>query len=112
MIVRIIKKLESVGIKVHLPYTAKGTCKEPYVVVLDQGQMGIYNDYTGNKLIEILIYAPKNKYALIDELKGQVKKALSEETYMKRTGYEQPIIYLDDIEGFMSSIQYKISKVL
>lgn len=111
-VIKIYGILEWAGIPVFLPNQATGKCKEPYCVVKDMGQSGDFNNYLGSKMIEILTYVPKSKYASMVPLKDLIKEALKEEAWLKRTGQEQQVIYLDNIDGYMSSIEYKISKKL
>lgn len=114
-IIRIIEVLSNIGtpeIKVHLPNMAKGTCKAPYVVVTDLGQSGDNSTFVGNKTVEILVYVPRADYSAMGTTKDVIKLALKDEAWLKRTGGEQSTIYLDSIEGWMSSIEYKISKRL
>lgn len=111
MVTKIIDTLLAAGVTATIAQHKEGICKAPYVVVIDMGQTG-ENRFVGKRGVEILSYVPKNAYSSMETLKDDVKAALAGEDYLRRTGREQQTIYLSNIEGYMSSVEYSISKKL
>ena len=103
--------LSEKGFDVFYPYTHKGDCSSPYCVL----SLGTTNNFdthsTQSRVLDVLCYVPKHKYAQVLEYPKSVKQALLEleDTLMLRpTGFETPP-YLDStVNGYMVSIQYTL----
>ena len=113
MIVRIFNHLRDKGLNPYFPGQHKGECEEPYVVIRQGSQTPtIGTNRTGLSIIDILIYTPASSYTYMESYSKEVKAALKELNYLRKTGFETPVILEDDKKAYMISIEYVLLKKL
>lgn len=104
----IFRCLEKGGFKVYPPGIATGECKEPYVVVKNDGSTTHSSFSTDVSLYAIMCYVPKQAYSKLEPLVQSVKKAMVDlEPMIKQYGQETPSYYDDSVKAHMVSIEYK-----
>ena len=107
----IYKHLSNSGIETYFPAQKCGECLNTYAVVKDAGTMKYPGLSSTQSLVDILCYAPKNKFTTLDQFVSMVEnhmKAL--QPMIMPTYFRTPSFYDDSIKGYMISIQYRYSK--
>lgn len=87
----------------------KGECKEPYIVLRNNGSMlGISAEQA---LYELLLYYPANRYSQFEEYIEKVKAAMNLLYPALKLVEPESTHYLDpDVQGYMTSLTYGVIK--
>ena len=98
------------GIDTYLPAQKKGDCKEPYVVIKDDGAAKVLGYSSEYQYYTLLCYVPKDSYR---DLMGFVKECenlMAQPPIYPRlmpTGTKTPSFYDDSFNAHMISVQYR-----
>lgn len=107
---------DKLNIKNLNPYpigTHTGICEIPYCVIKEGMQIpSINTNRLGQKVIDIIVFVPVSDYSAVETYIKQVRSALSELPFLRKSGSETPIIPDDDKKAFTMSIEYTIMKKL
>lgn len=105
--------LKEKGLNPYPPGQHKGECEEPFVIVMEGTQMAsIQSNRVGQRVMDFIIFVPINSYIAIDPYVKDIRQALKELSYLRKTGLETPIITDDEKKAYTTSIQYTILKKL
>lgn len=100
--------LKNNHIDVYMPETKVGECKEPYVVVKNDGSSQHTSFSTDVDLYAIMVYVPKQAYSRLEPLVQEVKRAMKGlEPLILPYGIQTPSYYDDSYKAHMVSIEYK-----
>lgn len=109
----IFDKLKEKGLNPYPPGKHKGVCNERYCVVKENSQVPYFNsNKLGYRLIDIILFVPLNSYTQVEPYINEVREAMKELAFLRKTGNETPIITDDDKKAFTTSIEYQIIKKL
>lgn len=107
MIQRIRDNLSDSGFNVYYPAQHKGICKEPYIVIKNNGSIKELDISTDRPIYELLLYVPYNRYSYIETYLYDVKLSMRQlYPILQYRGEEKPVFYDEDVKGYMSSIEY------
>lgn|SRR5699024_1148997 len=113
MIKDIYTKLNESDLNPYFKGQHKGLCKESYVIVGEGSQIpNINSNVIGQKIVDIIVMVPNNSYIVISPYVKDIKAALKELEYLRKTGTETPIIVDDDKKAYTMSIEYVLQKKL
>lgn len=106
--------LAAAGIDVRLPGAKPGICKEPYVVVQENGTYPYAAFYRlGYTLITVHCYVPLQRYTDLEALVSRVKAALVPlSPDLRPTGNRGIDSINDTFKAHESSVEYMIQKRL
>lgn len=91
----------------------KGECTKRYCVIKENLQVPYFNtNKLGYKLVDIIVFVPDNSYVQIEPYIKQIKAAMKELKWLRKTGNETPVITDDDKKAYTMSIEYQIIKKL
>lgn len=104
----IFDNLTEYGFDVYSPSTKVGECKEPYIVVKNNGSNRYRNYSTDEDLYSIMCYVPASKYSNLEPMIQEVKKAMKAlEPMIMPYGMQTPSFYDDSYKAHTVSIIYK-----
>src|SRR5699024_12804589 len=87
--------------------------KESYEIRGEGSQIpNINSNVIGQKIVDIIVMVPNNSYIVISPYVKDIKAALKELEYLRKTGTETPIIVDDDKKAYTMSIEYVLQKKL
>lgn len=102
-----LKKKEN---KVYYPAKHQGKCLEPYIVVKNNGAVGVYG--TTKQEYELLIYYPIDRQSKMEGYVGDIKTQMNELYPGVKLADDQQPYYTDtDKEAVMTSLIYRTAKV-
>ena len=91
----------------------KGECTERYCVIKENSQVPYFNsNKTGYRLIDIILFVPVNSYIQVELYIKEIRAAMKELVFLRKTGNETPIITDDKKKAYTTSIEYQIIKKL
>lgn len=91
----------------------EGLCRERFIVVKQGTQMAsIGSNQVGQTIIDIIVFVPLNSYIELDPYMKEIRQALKELTYLRKTGLETPAITDDEKKAYTTSIEYVLQKKL
>ena len=91
----------------------KGECTERYCVIKENLQVPyFYSNKLGYRLIDIIVFVPLNSYIAVEPYVNEIKAAMKELKFLRKTGNETPVITDDDKKAYTTSIEYQIIKKL
>lgn len=91
----------------------KGECTERFCVIKENSQVPyFYSNKLGYRLIDIIVFVPLNSYIAVEPYMTQIRSALKELDFLRKTGFESPAITDDEKKAYTSSIEYTIVKKL
>ena len=64
------------------------------------------------KLIDIVLFVPLNSYIEVETYMMEIREAMKELIFLRKTGNETPIIVDDSKKAYTTSIEYQIIKKL
>lgn len=105
---KIYRHLKSKGFEVFSPGQHVGECTKPFIVLRNGGEIG--KDTHATAIMDVMIYYPKNQYSSLEDYRLTVKEALSELSYLRKTGQETPVIYEEEKKAHSFSIEYILMK--
>lgn len=109
----IFDKLREKGLNPYPPGKHTGLCEEPFCVVKDGSQVpNIRTSRLGHKIVDIIIFVPISSYIALEPYAKQVRDALKELKYLRKTGGETPAVPDDDKKAYTMSIEYVLQKKL
>lgn len=99
--------LKEKGIDAYSPSTKIGECQEPYVVILDDGEIEVLGFSSTQHFYTVLCYVPQNGYSNLEPYVLKVESAMKELQPMIMPSRMKTTSYYDDyIKAHMVSIQY------
>ena len=106
---RIFDALKQNGIDVYPPASKHGECTKEYAVVKNDGSSQYQQTSSEAQYYSILLYVPKDRYAVLEKYKQKVKEIVSLQLYpmLMPTGLETPDYYDDTVKAHMVSVQYR-----
>lgn len=109
----IFDKLREKGLNPYPPGQHKGECTERYCVVKENSQVPyFYSNKVGYRLVDIILFVPINSYIQVESYINEVREAMKELDFLRKTGNETPIIIDDTKKAYTTSIEYQIIKKL
>ncbi len=91
----------------------KGECTKRYCVIKENLQVPYFNtNKLGYKLVDIIVFVPANSYIQVEPYVKQIRAAMKELKWLRKTGNETPVITDDDKKAYTTSIEYVIQKKL
>lgn len=113
MVRDIYTKLKNKNLNPYFKGQHKGLCKESFVVVGEGSQIpNINSNVIGQKIIDIIIMVPVNSYISVKPYADDIRNALKELKYLRKTGTETPVIVDDEKKAYTMSIEYVLQKKL
>lgn len=107
----IYTKLSEKGLNPYAPGQHGGLCTERYCVVLENSQVPYFrSNRTGYRLIDIIVFVPISSYIKVEPYVKEIKAALKELSFLRKTGSETPIITDDEVKAYTTSVEYQIIK--
>lgn len=100
--------LKNKGFDVYAPMQNRDKCVKPYVVIKENGQYAMAGNVNGYSLIQIFCYYPKNQYSQLEFFVDSVKTELNEIDFLRATGNKSPILFMEEVQAYMQSIEYQI----
>lgn len=109
----IYNKLKEKGLNPYPPGKHRGECEEKYCVIRENNQVPYYySNKVGYKLIDIVLFVPLNSYIEVETYMLEIREAMKELIFLRKTGNETPIIVDDSKKAYTTSIEYQIIKKL
>lgn len=91
----------------------EGKCRERYCVVKEGTQIpNIRSNRLGVKRIDVILFVPIGSYIAVEDYSREVRKAMRELKFLRKTGMETPIIIDDEKKAYTMSIEYVLQKKL
>ena len=66
----------------------------------------------GYRLVDIIVFVPANSYIQIEPYVKQIREAMKELKWLRKTGNETPVITDNGKKAYTTSIEYVIQKKL
>nr|DAE53214.1 MAG TPA: tail completion protein [Caudoviricetes sp.] len=108
----IYKHLRDHGHDVYSLGQHQGDCKDPYLVLRDNGRAGPSYSLEAHEY-EVLLYYPYNRYSEFGGYIDEVRKCMNELfPAVKYVGPEQPHYPDDDVKGYMTSLIYQVTEIV
>lgn len=105
--------LKTKNLNPYPPGKHEGLCDVPYCIIKDGSQVPDFRTHRlGQKIIDIIIFVPIGSYIALEPYAKQVRDALKELKYLRKTGTETPAIPDDDKKAYTMSIEYVLQKKL
>lgn len=104
------KALIDAGIDTYPPGLKMGDCKEPYVVLKDDGAVQIGKFSSAYHYYTLLCYAPRDRYYELLDFVARCKEVMAKEPIfpmLMPTGTETPSFFDDSYNAHMISVQYR-----
>ena len=103
----IYRFLEDNAIKVYSPGQHQGECKEPYVVIKDNGVSRFRTYSSTQNLYSFMCYVPRTAFSELEPFVDRVE-ALLDNLYprLRSNHYRTPSFYDDSVKAHMISTQY------
>lgn len=100
--------LES-GIRVFPPATALGECRKEYVVLKRAGSVQLEDYSTERVYYMFILYVPRDRYTMLDELESKVKGVLRERLYpmLLPTGLSNNDGYDENVNAHYRAFTYQ-----
>ncbi|MEG1004628.1 MAG: hypothetical protein RSF37_14630 [Clostridium sp.] len=111
MIVKLYEFLKSKGIDTFFIGQRQGECKSNYVVLKDDGIIGL-NNKVGKGYIDLLFFIPQNQFTKCESFKKQVKGLVKEFGKIRYSGQETGIETDNDKKALTFSVLYEVQKKL
>jgi len=106
-------KLKNKGLNPYAPGQHEGECLERYCVVKESSQVPYFSsNRTGYRLLDIILFVPIASYIQVKPYTDEIKTALKELYFLRKTGNETPIITDDEVKAYTTSVEYQIIKKL
>jgi len=113
MIQQIYTHLNSKGLSPYFPGQHKGECTSPFVIIREGTQIpSINTNRTGQRVMDFIIFVPVNSYIAVKPYAEDVRTALKDLKYLRKTGTETTIITDDEKKAYTTSIEYIVQKKL
>ncbi len=113
MVQQIYTHLKNKGLSPYFPGLHKGECISPFVIIREGAQIpSINTNRTGQRVMDFIIFVPVNSYIVVKPYVEDVRTALKELKYLRKTGTETPIITDDEKKAYTTSIEYIVQKKL
>lgn len=113
MLKSIYDKLSNAKLNPHFIGQYKGICEDPYLIIKQGTQMAsLGTNQTGQSIVDIITFVPARNFSKLSEYERDIKVALKELDYLRKTGLETPAIADDEKKAYTSSIEYILMKKL
>lgn len=104
---QIYRHLKAKGYDVYGPDQKEGYCLKPYVVVKIGLTIGLEEISSSEKLYDLLVYVPKDKFSQVEEYTEKLKEDMDELFPLVRpTSSETEPFYDESVRAYMTSVQY------
>ncbi len=100
--------LKNNGFDVYASMQNKDKCVKPYVVIKENGQYAMVGNINGYSLIQIFCYYPKGQYSQLEFFLNSVKSTLNEIDFLRATGNKSPILFMEEVQAYVQSMEYQI----
>ncbi len=109
----IFNHLKDKGLNPYAPGQHKGECEEEFCIVR-QGTCipNFLTNKLGQQIIDIILFVPVNSFVVMGPYAKNIREALKELKYLRKTGTETPIIPDDEKKAYTMSIEYVTQKRL
>ena len=109
----IYDKLRENNLNPYAPGQHKGFCFKPYCIIKEGLQMpSIQSNKVVQKTIDIIVFVPIRSYKEIEPYVNKIRLVLKELKFLRKTGFESPIITDDEKKAYTMSIEYVLQKKL
>ena len=109
----IFDKLREKGLNPYAPGQHEGLCDKPYCVVKEGTQIpSIQSNRLGQRVVDIIVFVPISSYIALESYMKQIRSALKELEFLRKTGFESPAITDDEKKAYTTSIEYVLQKKL
>lgn len=107
------RHLKKCGYDVYFPGIKSGECKDPYIVIKNDGGTK-HSSFSSNvDLYSVMCYVPKQSYSTLEPMVQEVKECMKQLVpIFHPQGQETPSYYDDSVKAHMVSIEYKNYKKL
>ena len=113
MIKAIYDHLKAKNLNPHFIGQHRGKCEERFCVIKENAQVPHFNtNKLGYRLVDIIVFVPADSYVQIEPYVKQIRAAMKELKWLRKTGNETPVITDDDKKAYTTSIEYQIIKKL
>lgn len=102
--------LQNNGFDVYSIGQHTGTCKNPYVVIKENGQSRHAGLPINNELIDIIVFYPLGSYSQVMPYLKKADKCIRSIKELKPTHIITPVIVDNEKKAYTASIQYQIYK--
>jgi len=110
---KVFNKLKENNLNPYPPGKHEGLCLERYCVVREGSQVPYFHSrHIGYSIIDIILFVPISSYVEIEPYASEIRIALKELNFLRKTGNETPVITDDEKEAYTMSIEYQIIKKL
>ncbi len=91
----------------------EGLCEERFLIIKEGFQIpSISSSKVGQSQIDIIIFVPIESYIKLDVYKREIRSALRDLSYLRKTGLETESITDDEKKAYTMSIEYVLQKKL
>ena len=110
---QIYLKLKNKGLNPYAPGHHEGLCTESYCVIREGTQMpSVQGKRVGYRVVEVIAFVPAASYVQLAPYVEEIKAALNELPFLRKTGNETPVVTDDEVKAYTTSVQYQIMKKL
>lgn len=113
MIKQMYQKLKQDGLNPYFIGQHTGIATRNYAVVREGAQIqSSTSNKLGQQVLEVLIFVPANSYIQVEQYEESIRQSMKTIKFLRKTGYESPIITDDTKKAYTKTIQYVIMKKL
>lgn len=110
---KIYLKLKEKGLNPYPIGHHEGECENRYCVIKEGTQIPtIKTNKLGYRRIDIILFVPLGSYLEVEPYMEEVREAMKELKFLRKTGAETPIIIDDEKKAYTTSIEYVLQKKL
>ncbi len=103
----IFRHLRKEGFEVYSPGTKEGECARPYIVLKDVGDSKAENGPATQRIYDLILYIPKDRYSEIEVFVDRVNVAMDGLWPMIRPLHTRTTPFYDDeFKAWMTSVQF------
>ena len=104
----IFNHLKQHGFDVYSPGVKTGTCKSPYVVVMNNGATRYPGISTMVDTYSVMVYVPQQSYSQLEVQVESVKAVMKKmEPMILPNNFQTPSFYDDSFKAHMISVEYR-----
>lgn len=110
---QVYTKLNQMHLNPYYTGQHRGLVRSPHVIIRQGPQIAqIGTNKVGQTQIDIILFVPIESYIKLEPYKKLVIAALKELKWLRKTGFETPVIVEDDKKAYSMSMEYVIQKKL
>ena len=88
---------------------ACGECREKYCVIRESAQVPyFYTNRLGYRIIDIIVYVPLASYIQVEPYMNDIRAAMKELPFLRKTGTETPIITDDEAKAYRPLLNIRL----